>query len=408
MKQTTLLLSFIALLLCGTSSSIFAHGNNGDEILFLNSINFNLPWAKAMYWHASEDLERKGFDVKAESLSVPALRDQGEVDAVLLHLKEKYPLPPKLIVMIGDPGWIVCRELFDGIWKDVPVIITNSREYLPATLEVLLSHEPLTASNSVSADVWRKGYNVTFLRQVYYVKETIELMQKIMPEMKRIAFISDDRYISKMACSDVENAVANFFPDQELHQLSTTFLSTEMLLDTLRSYDRTTGLIYYSWFESHNRNDNNYLFDHLQDIIHNFVHTPLFLLAAEDLSKETFAGGYYVSSESFGNSLLSMIYRVLDGESPRDIPGMDGGVPSATLCYPVLQEHGIPEFLYPKDVTYVNKPAPFLEQYEKQLLCAGIFLLVIVVAVIYYISILKKAYGRLKEAKEQAEVANQC
>lgn len=228
-----------------------------------------------------------------------------------------------------------------------------------------------------------------------------------MPEMKRIAFISDDRYISKMACSDVENAVANFFPDQELHQLSTTFLSTEMLLDTLRSYDRTTGLIYYSWFESHNRNDNNYLFDHLQDIIHNFVHTPLFLLAAEDLSKETFAGGYYVSSESFGNSLLSMIYRVLDGESPRDIPGMDGGVPSATLCYPVLQEHGIPEFLYPKDVTYVNKPAPFLEQYEKQLLCAGIFLLVIVVAVIYYISILKKAYGRLKEAKEQAEVANQ-
>lgn len=41
--------------------------------------------------------------------------------------------------------------------------------------------------------------------------------------MKRIAFISDDRYISKMACSDVENAVANFFPDQELHQLSTNF-----------------------------------------------------------------------------------------------------------------------------------------------------------------------------------------
>lgn len=29
------------------------------------------------------------------------------------------------------------------------------------------------------------------------------------------------------------------------------------------------------------------------------------------------------------------------------------------------------------------------------------------IAVIYYISILKKAYGRLKEAKEQAEVANQ-
>jgi len=40
----------------------------------------------------------------------------------------------------------------------------------------------------------------------------------------------------------------------------------------------------------------------------------LFLLSSEDLSNNTFAGGYYVSAESFGDSLLEIIDRVLHGE----------------------------------------------------------------------------------------------
>lgn len=69
------------------------------------------------------------------------------------------------------------------------------------------------------------------------------------------------------------------FPELAFEQLSTRNISTEMLLDTLKSYDKTTGLIYYSWFETHNQDDNNYLFDHIQEIITSFVHSPLFLLA---------------------------------------------------------------------------------------------------------------------------------
>jgi hypothetical protein len=46
----------------------------------------------------------------------------------------------------------------------------------------------------------------------------------------------------------------------------------------------------------------------------------LFLLSSEDLSNNTFAGGYYVSAESFGDSLLEIIDRVLHGEQAEDIP----------------------------------------------------------------------------------------
>lgn len=409
MKQTPFrCLCLLLILLGAVHSRLSAHADKTrEDVLFLNSINFNLPWAKDVFWYTHQALQKKNISVKAESLSVPALCNRKEAAAVVEQLRRKYDVPPRLIVFIGDPGWIVCRELFDDVWKDVPVIITNTRDRLPATLDILLSHEELTESNTVPAYEWRKGYNVTTLGQVYYVKETIGLMRQLMPDMKRLAFISDDRYISKAVRGDVEQAMTGSFPELAFEQLSTRNISTEMLLDTLKSYDKTTGLIYYSWFETHNQDDNNYLFDHIQEIITRFVHSPLFLLAPEDLSNNTFAGGYYVSVESFGDSLLQLIHRVLEGEFPRDIPPALGGKPAAYLCYPALQSYDIPVSLYPKEAVYINLPVSFFEQYKKEILMTVVLLLVVVSAVGYYIHILKRAHQRMKEAQLKAEEANQ-
>ena len=409
MKQTPFrCLCLLLILLGAVHSRLSAHADKTrEDVLFLNSINFNLPWAKDVFWYTHQALQKKNISVKAESLSVPALCNRKEAAAVVEQLRRKYDVPPRLIVFIGDPGWIVCRELFDDVWKDVPVIITNARDRLPATLDILLSHEELTESNTVPAYEWRKGYNVTTLGQVYYVKETIGLMRQLMPDMKRLAFISDDRYISEAVRGDVEQAMTGSFPELAFEQLSTRNISTEMLLDTLKSYDKTTGLIYYSWFETHNQDDNNYLFDHIQEIITRFVHSPLFLLAPEDLSNNTFAGGYYVSVESFGDSLLQLIHRVLEGEFPRDIPPALGGKPAAYLCYPALQSYDIPVSLYPKEAVYINLPVSFFEQYKKEILMTVVLLLVVVSAVGYYIHILKRAHQRMKEEQLKAEEANQ-
>ena len=326
---------------------------------------------------------------------------------MITRLREKYPVPPAAIVLIGDPGWIVCRELFDDVWKDVPVVVTNARDRLPASVEILLSHAPLTEANSVPAKEWRRGYNITTLKQHYYIKETIELICQLIPDMKRLAFISDDRYISEETRCDMKEVVTKYFPDLPLELLSTTQLSTEALLDTLHSYKSNTGIIYYSWFESHNKDDNNYLFDHIQDVISNFTPSPLFLLSSEDLSNNTFAGGYYVSAESFGQSLLEILYRILDGEQARNIPETTGGKENAYLCYPVLEEHNIPSYRYPKAAVYINQPQSFFQQHKVEILVCIAILVILVTAITYYIRILRKAYSRSSEAMEKAEQANQ-
>lgn len=410
MKQTQRITSIclLLLLLGGTFCSVSADEREADkEILVLNSINFNLPWAKNFFWYVRDNLEKRGLSVKAESLSVPALQDTMEVNAITAHLRQKYPTPPRAVVIIGDPGWIVCQRLFDDVWKDVPVIVTNARDRLPASLEVLLSHAPLDDTNSVPAEKWRQGYNLTTLTQQYYMKETIDLMHQLMPGMDRLAFISDDRYISEEMRGDLTQITKTDFPDLPLDLLSTTQLSTEMLLDTLRSYHTNTGIIYYSWFESHNEKDNNYLFDHIQEIITNFIPSPLFLLSYEDLSNNTYAGGCYISAESFAESLLERLNRILEGEQARDIPEGIGGKEDAYLCYPVLEAHNIPSDRYPGNAIYVNRPKTFIQQYRTEILFSSILIVLLVGFISYYIRILRKAYMRLSEAMEKAEQANQ-
>ena len=406
MKQTLriIILCYSFILFEGLLFSMLADtGKAEKEVLVLNSINFNLPWSKHFYWCVHDELQQRGVSVKAESLSVPALLDTMEVNAVITRLREKYPVPPAAVVLIGDPGWIVCRELFDDVWKDVPVVVTNARDRLPASVEILLSHAPLTEANSVPAKEWRRGYNITTLKQHYY----IELICQLIPDMKRLAFISDDRYISEETRCDMKEVVTKYFPDLPLELLSTTQLSTEALLDTLHSYKSNTGIIYYSWFESHNKDDNNYLFDHIQDVISNFTPSPLFLLSSEDLSNNTFAGGYYVSAESFGQSLLEILYRILDGEQARNIPETTGGKENAYLCYPVLEEHNIPSYRYPKAAVYINQPQSFFQQHKAEILVCIAILVILVTAITYYIRILRKAYSRSSEAMEKAEQANQ-
>ena len=403
MKQTLriIILCYSFILFEGLLFSMLADtGKAEKEVLVLNSINFNLPWSKHFYWCVHDELQQRGVSVKAESLSVPALLDTMEVNAVITRLREKYPVPPAAVVLIGDPGWIVCRELFDDVWKDVPVVVTNARDRLPASVEILLSHAPLTEANSVPAKEWRRGYNITTLKQHYYIKETIELICQLIPDMKRLAFISDDRYISEETRCDMKEVVTKYFPDLPLELLSTTQLSTEALLDTLHSYKSNTGIIYYSWFESHNK-------DHIQDVISNFTPSPLFLLSSEDLSNNTFAGGYYVSAESFGQSLLEILYRILDGEQARNIPETTGGKENAYLCYPVLEEHNIPSYRYPKAAVYINQPQSFFQQHKVEILVCIAILVILVTAITYYIRILRKAYSRSSEAMEKAEQANQ-
>ena len=306
------------------------YGNNQGKqeyILVLNSVNYDEVWTNGVYQSIYNTFNGSQYAIRTEELMVPTIANADEAEAKRNSLLEKYPIRPKVVVFIGDPGWIVYRSLFDSEWKEVPVLICYSRKTMPGCIENLLSRN-ISDKELVPASQMLKGYNITTLYQPFYMKETIELMQRIQPEIKNIAFISDNRYISLCAQKEVEQAMADYYPSLKLDILTTTRLSTEQLLDTISRYNKETGILYYSWF-SKQVQENNYLNDNIQRIVYGFAHNPVFTVADLQAENGNFAGGHYISLPDFSEEVIHTLQQIVDGTPARDIQPHNGGEPQS-------------------------------------------------------------------------------
>lgn len=379
------------------------HGNTANStidekyILVLNSLNFNLQWTKIVYWNISNHFIGDDITVRAESLSVPIIRKQSEADIILERLRQKYTSPPVAVVSIGEPAWMICRTLFDTDWTNVPSVIISSTSYVPATLDILYSRINMTEENSVPIERWTDGYNAIVLKQPFFIRETINSMRRFLPEMNRVVLISDERYVSYRVRQEMEQVMKTNYPDLKYLSFNSKYMTTQVLLDSLHNFDKTTGVIYYSWFRTQTEKDNSYLFDQIQDVINNVSGSPLFLLTPYDLTHDKFAGGHYISSYSFGKSLAQVIRKMLDGVPLHSIVSQQLGCDSSFFNYQNLISYGIDPKLFPKDAVYYNTPVSFYEMYYKQIWLAVIGFCFVFLILIIYIYFLTKSKRRERE-----------
>lgn len=335
-----------------------------DYILLLNSVNFNEAWTENLYQEISTGFSSDNIDVRTEELSVPMIKSLEEAALRRESLLQKYPTPPKVVVCIGDPGWLLCRPIFDKEWKDVPTVICYSRDSMLVRLEDLLAGNFGEGVEFVPAEEMIRPYNVTILKQPFFIKETVELMQKLMPGLNRIAFISDGRYISSMVRREVDRVMKDSFPYLRVNMLCSLDMTTESLLDSLMLYNNRVGVVYYSWFMGRKQGENHYLGDNIQRIIYGFSKSPVFTLSEMDMNSGTFAGGYFISTSNFGKSVVATVQKILDGKPACDIPVQDGGYPRTYLNYHHLEHHGVATNLYPKDAVYYQMPLDFFQRYK--------------------------------------------
>ncbi len=263
MRRITALFFFLGVYVLG-----FAENTRGKEyILVLNSINFNEAWANNLYQNIRDEFSSPGFHVEAEELSIPMMTRIEDVEEKREYLLSRYLKPPKVVVFIGDPAWLVCQPLFDREWKDVPAVICYSRDSMPSSLENFVNKDFLGKGKFMSTEVATEGYNLTVVKHPFYVRNTIDLIRRLQPGVKTIALISDDRYISTMVREEVSSVLKKDFPELGLDLLTSMEMSTEKLLDTLMEYSREVGIIYNSWFLGKRQSESHYLSDNLQKIV---------------------------------------------------------------------------------------------------------------------------------------------
>ncbi|MDD6210458.1 MAG: ATP-binding protein [Bacteroidales bacterium] len=364
-------------------------GNDTDYILVLSSITFDGNWIN-FYKSIDSEFSSKSLRVEAEELVVPTLQNKDDVFVLQKKLLKKYKTPPRAAIFIGDPGWFVCSPLFKKEWKDAPALVTFSCPMIPRTLDDLLKKKILTPENSIPTSTFNKEYNVTTLAHPYYICETVNAMQKIMPQMKKVAFISDDRYISMITREKLRKEFSTDFPALELDLLTSGELTTTGLLRRLSDYDNTVGIIYFSWYVPSKNDNSNYLDDNLKKVIGGFAHTPVFTLSDMDIERGLFAGGHYIPYAEYSKTVNSILHKILSGTPPSKIPPGEGGKSTTFLNYANLQLFQTDASLYPNDAIYFQAPPSFYEKYKTAILIGSIIILFLIIFRIYYLRYSKK------------------
>ena len=373
MRRITALFFFLGVYVLG-----FAENTRGREyILVLSSIHFNEAWANNLYQNILDEFSSPGFHVEAEELSIPMMTRIEEVEEKREYLLSRYLKPPKVVVFIGDPAWLVCQPLFDKEWKDIPTVICYSRDSMPRNLENFVNKDFLGEGKFVLTEVATAGYNLTVIKQPFYVKNTIDLIRRLQPEVKKIALISDDRYISAMVREEVCGVLEKDFPELKLDLLTSIDISTEKLLDTLMGYSREVGIIYNSWFVGKKQSESHYLSDNLQKIIYGFVDAPVFTLTEMDMETGAFAGGYFISASTFGKVAVQTIRQILDGVPARNVEGRIGGEPKVYLNYHHLQHHGVDPNSITGDVVFYQVPPNFYQLYKEYIIIGLAFIILL-------------------------------
>ena len=375
------------------------------SIVVLHSINFEESWTKQTYLDIERKFGEEGFTVKAIPLQIPGIRTMEGFQEKRTMILERVPVPPTLVVCIGDPSWLVARPLFDKEWKDIPSIICYARDYMYPKEEYLIDLDKNVLATLVPITDVVKGYNATFIKYPVYIKQTIELIKKLQPELTKLAFIFDRRYISQQTKADVEAVLRKDFPGIQFEPLSTTSISTENLLDRLASFDNKTGVLYYSWYRTRKDNENRYLVDNVQKMTNSFSVPPIFTLQDVQTENGNFAGGYYVSPEDYAQVTVNTIEMILSGKDSKEIPIQTAETPRAYLNYQHLLLHQIDPGLYPPNATYFQEPPGFLQKYKIHIIS-----LLVILALLITIGILRvRLFIQKQKAKDkELQIARQA
>lgn len=352
-----------------------------DYVLILNTYNSTNERSDEIQKNLTQTFYGKHhINVRLEELSALTMRTHADVETKKAYLLNRYAKAPRAVVIIDDGAWIIYREIFGEQWKRTPVIICPVWEYttsLENYFDILSTGKILDSTSMIPYSESLKGYNATSVSQPLHYEQTIKLMQKMMPGMKKLAFISDNRYLSAQSRYMFRQIRPTVFPELEVINLQAGKITTDQLLDTLKYINDDTGILFHSWYTIESASGTDYLSNKTHRIIGSFTDLPIFTLADEGVRDGVFAGGYFSLIEEYCANISQVLNTVLRGIPAREIVPTHDNTPRTYLNYSNLQKYNVPRQLYPQDAIYYQKPENIYTVLLWGMLLGAIFLFLI-------------------------------
>ncbi|WP_455673424.1 ATP-binding protein [Phocaeicola sp.] len=372
-KKRTVFVHVVKLLLCFFLCLFFTNqvsaqkesDNSYSNILIINSYTEAAPWSLRIISAVTnyiQDIPRVAL--YTENMDMLLMDNESVLDEFRQMLFTKYgKTPPRMLLLLGNSAMIL-RDDIKKEWGDVPIILCAEEDYIGPT-ESYLRKTPIDiAARTPLADL-AKPYNLTFLYSNFYLKENVDLICRMVPEIKNFIFIGDGRQINQTNDLLLQQELKKNYPGVSYQFLSPQNMTTNQLLDTLYTIDpQTTGMLFSSWFYKRTFAGNTSLVTNIHRIIAT-TSAPLFTIGMVTVKDSTggMVGGYIFDQDEYNRKITEDIALILDGKKASEIPFYLPSDGAPVLNYTTLLRKDFSLDLCPAGTKFFNKPPTFWELY---------------------------------------------
>lgn len=340
-------------------------------------------------------VEYKGMTISSENLNLMRIYDEQRMDTIRRDLFTKYENSiPRLIIIMGGNTWALIHEELEKQWKDTPVILFTEKNYI-GPVDAYLQKTSITRDEQIPLRNIIKGRNITFVYAPFYVKETIDLMYRQLPDMNKLIFISDRRWFSAQNRQEVAETVVKYFPDLRLRFFTEGQENINGVIDSLKQADENTGILYTGWESYDSSSTNVALLPRTYKRINQYSAQPVFTLT-DMIGQTGLVGGYFSLSKDISKTIADISYKILSGVKASDIPATKVYA-GPVFDYEELLRAGLyPEFCPPNTFFYY-KPVSFIEKNKyilATILLCVLFGIIILLVRIYFLSNIRKMQSK--------------
>lgn len=339
--------------------------NSSNYLLIINSYTEAAPWSFRMISAITEYAQNSPqLALYTEHMNMLMMDTDSTLNEFRQAVLEKYKRhSPRMLILLGNSSMIL-RDDFRKMWGNIPIILCAEEDYI-GPKEFYLQKKPVELTARTPIADMAQPYNLTFLHSNFYIKENIDLICRMTPDIKNFIFIGDERQNNQTYNMVIKQELKKSHPDINYQFISPRKMQTNHLLDTLYTVDpKTTGILFSSWFYKHTFAGNTSLVTNSHLLV-STTSAPLFSLGMMTIKDNAggIIGGYIYDQHVYSQKIIQTIQSILNGKQASEIPFYEPSDAAPTINYNVLLRKGMSPYLCPPGTIIFNKPPTFWEQY---------------------------------------------
>ena len=376
----------VLVFLIGSALQVVAQENKKQVVIF-NSYNEVAPWPRKYINKVIQDISvRPDFNaVRVIHLNNSLICNQDDYNEMVSMLFDNYTgADPDYIVLIGNFAFNL-RDKIKQIWGDVPMLVISQTDKV-APLDFYFTaqntSDTIMPPKMMPMESIRDDYNFSLVLTPNKHKETVDMMIKMYPDMKKIVFMADGLYINHHLSYILKEYINLKYPNVDYEWL----LAGEegVMLPYLNDDDPNVGLLLSTWYYTAPGVSGHPLMSATDSFLINGAHRPVFGLRYAYMNYGII-GGYFCSPDEIYKNVHEAVIDLISGKDMRDVPFRIPTEAYPYINYPKLASLDIPEDICPANTVFVDKPITLWEEYGQYIIYgAGVLLVLGVIFLFWY------------------------